>query len=418
MSGLSPHATEFSPGQAHDDYDDDFDDDSFEDDAPQQLSPISEAVPPTTPMSPRDEASLDAREEFIRRWRAKEAEADTAMRVVDQSRKPIDRTILPPAPVPEPMQIEGGDAAAAREEARQLRDQLSLIRKEQVVHPSQQDESPRVAQLLREKETLLEEVAARDRTVATLENQLGDARRLVLLTGMDDLLLSDERQLVPQLSSFLARGGGVAALYLHRFWNRCRQQYRTIDRFPRLIDDAHTRVGLGLLRAPSSDKLLPRVQGRLVARAHRCRGRHGFADRTQLLWGVIFEAIIVEVVVVVVVRLPGAELRRVGAEAAHASQLVPVGSLLGAAQPCEFGVAIGGSHPRWSARRPRTAGPVPQPPHGSSRAVAPAAAPCHSLAWAQNLGARLPGPDDPVVRRRALASAQASRPASPSVSIA
>ena len=84
MSGLSPHATEFSPGQPHDDYDDDFDDDSFEDDAPQQLSPISEAVPPTTPMSPRDEASLDAREEFIRRWRAKEAEADAGMRVVDQ----------------------------------------------------------------------------------------------------------------------------------------------------------------------------------------------------------------------------------------------------------------------------------------------------------------------------------------------
>ena len=63
-------------------------------------------------MSPRDEASLDAREEFIRRWRAKEAEADAGMRVVDQSRKPIERTILPPAPVPEPMHIEGGDAAA------------------------------------------------------------------------------------------------------------------------------------------------------------------------------------------------------------------------------------------------------------------------------------------------------------------
>ena len=115
MSDLSPHAAAFSPGQAHDDYDDDFDDDSFDDDdAPQQLSPISEAVPPSTPMSPRDEASLDAREEFIRRWRAKEAEADAGMRVVDQSRKPIDRTILPPAPVPEPMHIEGGDAAAAR----------------------------------------------------------------------------------------------------------------------------------------------------------------------------------------------------------------------------------------------------------------------------------------------------------------
>ena len=52
MSDLSPHAAEFSP--RGDDYDDDFDDDSFEDDdAPAQLSPISEAVPPSTPMSPR-----------------------------------------------------------------------------------------------------------------------------------------------------------------------------------------------------------------------------------------------------------------------------------------------------------------------------------------------------------------------------
>ena len=36
------------------------------------------------------------------------------------------------------------------------------------------------SQLLREKETLLEEVAARDRTVATLENQLGDSEKKVV----------------------------------------------------------------------------------------------------------------------------------------------------------------------------------------------------------------------------------------------
>jgi uncharacterized coiled-coil protein SlyX len=214
MSDLSPHAAEFSP--RGDDYDDDFDDDSFEDDAPQQLSPISEAVPPSTPMSPRDEASLDAREEFIRRWRAKEAEADTAMRVVDQSRKPIDRTILPPAPVPEPMQIEGGDAAAAREEARQLRDQLSLIRKESVVHASVQDESPRVAQLLREKETLLEEVAARDRTVASLENQLGDSEKKVVflerhLSKLDHALESLHRDAESNASEHEADADAASA---------------------------------------------------------------------------------------------------------------------------------------------------------------------------------------------------------------
>ena len=100
----------------------------------QQLSPISRSrAAEHAHVAAR--RGVDAREEFIRRWRAKEAEADAGMRVVDQSRKPIDRTILPPAPVPEPMQIEGGDAAAAREEARQLRDQLSLIRKELLCIP-------------------------------------------------------------------------------------------------------------------------------------------------------------------------------------------------------------------------------------------------------------------------------------------
>jgi uncharacterized coiled-coil protein SlyX len=214
MSDLSPHAAEFSP--RGDDYDDDFDDDSFEDDAPQQLSPISEAVPPSTPMSPRDEASLDAREEFIRRWRAKEAEADAGMRVVDQSRKPIDRTILPAPPPVEPMHIEGGDAAAAREEARQLRDQLSLIRKESVVHPSQQDESPRVAQLLREKETLLEEVAARDRAVASLENQLGDSEKKVVflerhLSKLDHALESLHRDAESNASEHEADADAASA---------------------------------------------------------------------------------------------------------------------------------------------------------------------------------------------------------------
>ena len=68
-------------------------------------------------MSPR-RGALDAREEFIRRWRAKEAEADA--RCASSMIEGSTTHDLPPAPVPEPMQIEGGDAAAAREEARQL----------------------------------------------------------------------------------------------------------------------------------------------------------------------------------------------------------------------------------------------------------------------------------------------------------
>ena len=216
MSDLSPHAAAFSPGQAHDDYDDDFDDDSFEDDAPQQLSPISEAVPPSTPMSPRDEASLDAREEFIRRWRAKEAEADAGMRVVDQSRKPIDRTILPPAPVPEPMQIEGGDAAAAREEARQLRDQLSLIRKEQVVHPSQQDESPGGAAAEGEGDSAGGSRGARPHGSFSLENQLGDSEKKVVflerhLSKLDHALESLHRDAESNASEHEADADAASA---------------------------------------------------------------------------------------------------------------------------------------------------------------------------------------------------------------
>ena len=160
MSDLSPHAAEFSP--RGDDYDDDFDDDSFEDDAPQQLSPISEAVPPSTPMSPPTSIWNG---EFIRRWRAKRPRPTRACASSTNRGSPStascrrhrfrnrDRRTLPPR--------KPGTAG----------DQLLP---EQVVHPSQQDESPRW-QLLREKETLLEE-GARAR-VASLENQLGDSEK-------------------------------------------------------------------------------------------------------------------------------------------------------------------------------------------------------------------------------------------------
>ena len=187
-----------------DDYDNDFDElsDSFADDdevqafspavlraahlhaeahtgdADAQLSPVSEAPPPTTPMSPRDEASLDAREEFIRRWREKEEEAEISMRQVDLSRKPIDRALLPPPVQPEPVRAPSGEVAAAREEARQLRDQLFQLR--QISVGASTIESPQVAQLLRERERFVEEVAAKDRAVATLETSLRDSEKKVV----------------------------------------------------------------------------------------------------------------------------------------------------------------------------------------------------------------------------------------------
>jgi hypothetical protein len=152
--------------------------DAHNGDAGAQLSPVSEAPPPTTPMSPRDEASLDAREEFIRRWREKEEEAEISMRQVDLARKPIDRALLPPPPLPEPVRAPSGEVAAAREEARQLRDQLFQLRQRSV--GASTIESPQVAQLLRERERFVEEVAAKDSAVAALETSLRDSEKKVV----------------------------------------------------------------------------------------------------------------------------------------------------------------------------------------------------------------------------------------------
>ena len=159
MSDLSPHAAAFSPA-AHDDYDDDFDDDSFEDDAPQQLSPISEAVPPSTPMSPRDRRHERARgvHPTMAREGGRGRRGHARRRSIEEAHRP---TILPPAPV-RTMQIEAATPPGPRREASSCGTSCRSYERSLLCIPVSQDESPRVAQLLREKETLLEEVAARD----------------------------------------------------------------------------------------------------------------------------------------------------------------------------------------------------------------------------------------------------------------
>ena len=158
----------------------------------------------------------------------------------------------------------------------------------------------------------------------------------------------------------------------------------------------------------------------LMTTASKMTHRHGFADGAQLCRCVIFEAVVIKIVVIVVVRLAGAEGSRVGAEVAHGFAVGASGQLIRGCPPRSFGVASGGSNSRRSARRLRTAGPFRSLRTGRVAPSHPVLPPPvhHSLAWAQILGDRLPGSDDPVVRRRALESAQASRPPNSSVSIA